>query len=120
MNQMPLNPRAALAALAPRLLLTCGLAGTSAGCAATDPLYATGRWNPTNVNAANLAAQVAEASDLQHGRHVEGSDALAAAAAVARLRQDRVKKLPDSGLAQISLSPGAASADTAAPGLGGL
>lgn len=102
------------------MLLALGLAHLSVACTATDPLYATGRWNPTNVNAANLAAQVADPSDLQRGRHVTGSDALLAAAAVARLRQDRVKKLQDSGLAQISVAPAAAGGDAAIPGAGGL
>ena len=90
------------------------------GCSVTDPLYQSGRWEATNVNQANLIVQVANPDDLRHGRQVSGSDALVAAAAVTRLRQDRVKKLPDSGLAQITLSSGSTAADTSASGLGGL
>lgn len=101
------------------LLLVAATALLSA-CAATDPLYQEGRWQPTNVNDANLAVQVADPADLHHGRQVAGSDALLAAAAVTRLRQDRVKKLPDSGLAQITLSAAPASSDAGTSGTGGL
>ena len=104
---------------APLRLLAFGLAGLSMACTATDPLYDTSRWNPSGVNAANLAAQVAVPDDLQHGRHVADADGLQAAAAVARLRQDRVKKLAEGGLSQIGVS-GSAAADTATPGIGGL
>ncbi len=117
---MSARPPCRLVLLKPRMLLALSVTGLSVGCTATDPLYASGRWYPGGVNAANLAAQVADPADLQHGRHATGSDALLAAAAVARLRQDHVKKLPDSGLAQISLAPAPAGGDAAAPGLGGL
>lgn len=105
----------------PRGLLVIAAIALLSACTATDPLYQTGRWEPTNVNQANLLAQVANPDDLRHGRQVSGSDALVAAAAVTRLRQDRVKKLPDSGLAQINLSASSAgSSDAAISGTGGL
>ena len=102
-----------------RLLLALALTLLSA-CAATDPLYQDGRWQATNVNQANLVVQVSNPDDLIHGRRVSGSDGVVAAAAVTRLRQDRLKKLPDSGLAQITLSPGSAGSDAPASGTGGL
>ena len=121
MTQMPERVRAVAARRGSKLLLACCLPGLLAACASTDPLYDTSRWNPTGTNAANLAAQIVDPADLQHGRHVVGADALQAAAAVARLRQDHVKHLSDSGLAQISVSAGPTAADTAAtPGIGGL
>ena len=101
------------------LLMGATIALLSA-CTVTDPLYQSGRWEATNVNQANLIAQIANPDDLHHGRQVTGSDALVAAAAVARLRQDRVKKLPDSGLAQITLSSGSTASDASASGIGGL
>ena len=103
-----------------RLLPAAAALALLSACTATDPLYQSGHWQATNVNQANLVVQVENPDDLYHGRQSSGSDALIAAAAVGRLRQDRVKKLPDSGLAQITLSPAAAGSDAAASGTGGL
>jgi hypothetical protein len=87
--------RRALAA-APLLLL---LAGCAAG--ATDPFKREGTWQPEHDNDHNLAAMVANPAELRHGSGDDRSAGDRAAAAVARLRADRVKPLPDSGLAQI-------------------
>ena len=73
-----------------------------AGCASTDPLTRDGLWQPSGANEANLAAMVANPADLIQGRGAEGSDGQRAAAAVARLRTDHVKTLPDSGIARFS------------------
>ncbi len=82
------------------------------GCADIDPLTAPGRWNPSGVNDANLAVQVANPNDLLEGQSVRDSDGQQAAEAVARLRQDRLKPLPDA-------SGTAPAAATPAPGPGG-
>ena len=90
-----------------------------AGCASTDPLTRDGLWQPSGANEANLAAMVADPMDLVQGKSAEGSDGQRAAAAVARLRLDRVKPLPDSGIAQFTTqSTGTAGSGGAAPTTG--
>ena len=83
---------------------TAFLLGTLAvaGCSSTDPLTRDGLWHPNGANEANLAAMVADPADLVRGKAAEGSDGQLAAAAVARLRLDRLKRLPDSGIARIT------------------
>ncbi|MGI4941903.1 MAG: CpaD family pilus assembly lipoprotein [Janthinobacterium lividum] len=84
-----------------------------ASCTSTDPLTRDGLWQPSGANEANLAAMVADPADLVRGKEAEGSDGQRAAAAVARLRLDRVKPLPDSGIAQFTTT------GTGAPATGG-
>ncbi len=67
-----------------------------------DPLSREGLFQPTHVNRANLAAQVANPADLVRGTGSVTADGQLAAAAVDRLRTDRVKKLPASDLAAIT------------------
>lgn len=99
--------------LAP-LLLAC------AGCAVTDPLYREGLWHPTGANEANLRMMVAMPSNLVQGVAARGDDGHRAAHAVHRLRTDRVRELPNTGISKIApVSAGAASAAPAAPGEGG-
>ena len=69
-----------------------------------DPLSREGLFQPTHVNRANLVAQVANPADLVRGTGSVTADGQLAAAAVDRLRTDRVKKLPASDLAAITAS----------------
>jgi hypothetical protein len=85
-----------------RRLLLCLLAFGVAGCGVIDPYKREGTWRPNNSNEDNLRAMVAVPSDLVRG--VSGSEGTGqqAAAALDRLRNDKVRKLPDSGLAQVT------------------
>ena len=88
--------------LGPILTATAGLSWLAACTPATDPLYRDGLWEPIHVNRANLSQMVANPSDLVRGTGRTGSDGQIAAAAVDRLRNDKVKKLPASDIAAIS------------------
>ena len=95
------------------LLLGAPLLGMLAGCDVTEPYQRPGMWTPTGSNAANLAAMVQNPGDLVQGRAAGDSDGVVAAAAVERLRDGRVKPLPNSdggtAPAASAASPGAAS-----------
>jgi len=82
-----------------------------AGCA--DPTAAPGLWRPDDLNARNLRAMVADPRDLEVGVGVVVSDGQSAAAAVTRLRTDRVRALPASGIAKFDATGGSS------PGGGG-
>ena len=74
-----------------------------AGCGPEyDPLVREGLWNPSHVNRQNLTLQVANPGDLVRGSGTQGGDGQLAAAAVDRLRNDKVKKLPAADLAQVT------------------
>jgi len=84
-----------------------------AGCGPEyDPLTREGMWTPDHSNRANLLMEAANPSDVTFGKAATGSDGQLAAAAVERLRIGKVKKLPDSGVSQISVSSGGATADS--------
>jgi hypothetical protein len=72
-----------------------------AGCDGTDPDTRAGVWRPSGANAANLRAMVLVPSDLVLATPASRADGGLAAAAVARLRHDQVRPLPDSALAHI-------------------
>lgn len=61
---------------------------------ALDPYGRDGVWRPSAVNDVNLRAMVADPRDLQQGVADPGSDGASAAAAIQRLREDRVRPLP--------------------------
>ncbi len=86
----------------PLSLAALALSGALAGCTTLDPLTREGLWHPSGANEANLAAMVADPADLVRGKDYEGTDGQMAAAAVARLRVNRVKQLPDSNIAKIA------------------
>jgi hypothetical protein len=94
----------------PALLLLLPLI---AGCEATDPFTAEGRWRPSGVNEANLRGMVADPAHLERGVETWRADGHLAAAAIDRLRRDRVKPLPASGVARIQ-----ATGSGSAPGGG--
>lgn len=63
------------------------LAASLAGCASTDPYHRAGIWTPAGVNDANIAAQVANPTDLARGRGNVTGTVRSAATAVDRLWQ---------------------------------
>ena len=85
-----------------RRLLLCILVFGAAGCGVIDPYQREGTWRPNDSNEANLRAMVAVPSDLVRGVASTEGDGQQAAAALDRLRNDKVRKLPDSGLAQVT------------------
>jgi hypothetical protein len=78
------------------------LLGLSA-CDQIDPLEREGVWHPMHVNRADLTMQAAYPADLVRGSGVHSNDGQLAAAAVQRLHENKVKKLIDSGLSDISV-----------------
>ncbi len=78
------------------------LLATAACGPAFDPLTREGLWAPTHINRANLTLQVANPGDLTRGSGTTGGDGQLAAAAVDRLRNDKVKKLPASDISTVS------------------
>lgn len=86
----------------------CALLLAAGGCSnfnwdQYDPLYRDGVWQPTHVNRADLTMMAANPADLVHGKGATGADGVVAAAAVDRLHQNKVKRLPDAGLAEVKV-----------------
>ena len=66
-----------------------------AACADMDPVYRPGDWLPGGSNSRNLAAMLAEPSDMWQGRGTTaGADMPLAANAVTRLWEGKAKRLP--------------------------
>jgi hypothetical protein len=87
-----------------------------AGCNRTDPYQREGTWRPNGANEANLRAMVVAPSDLAVASHAGPSDGELADAALSRLHHDKVRPLPDSGLAQVvPVSGGTTASSAAAP-----
>ena len=84
-----------------RLLACSGLLLVLAGCDITYPYEREGVWRPNYANDANLRALVVSPSDLMRGVESPGGDGQQAAAALDRQREDKPRKLPDSGVANI-------------------
>ena len=81
--------------------LLLGGSAALAGCGENfDPLTREGLWHPNHANHANLAAMAANPADLVRGTGTSTADGQLAAAAIDRLRTDKVKKLPASDAAQ--------------------
>ncbi len=89
----------------------CGLVLLALGaCDATDPQLRDGLWHPIHVNRANLTLTAAYPADLVRGSGVVGSDGPLSVAAVDRLHNNKVKKLPEAGLSEVHVTgQGAAS-----------
>ena len=105
----PSSPWPLAAALAlPALLAACG--------PETDPYARTGTWQPTGVNATNLAAMVAQPSDLLRGRSARGNVAVQATVPVTRLWNGTPVPLPSTQ--SQSGASGPAAQPTGAPGSG--
>ncbi len=89
----PTRPRSITSlAAGPVFTLAAGL--VLASCSFIDPYRRDGMWNPNGANEANLGAMVATPTDLARGQSEPGSSGDLAAAAVKRLRTDRLKTLP--------------------------
>jgi hypothetical protein len=82
-----------------RQLLFC-IAVALAGCNGIDPYLREGTWRPNGANEANLPLMVASPADLARGVGGPG-DGQQAAAALDRYRNDKVRQLPTSGVAEI-------------------
>ncbi len=103
-----------------QISLFLGLLLLSTGCAATDPYEREGIWHPSGSNAANLSAMVAIPSDLVQGVGDGRGNSQQAEAAIERLRTDKVKALPASGIAEFNTnSSGAAASGGAGAALTG-
>jgi hypothetical protein len=76
------------------------------GCAVIDPFERPGMWRPIGANELNLELQAARPTDLVHGRGATDADGQTAAAAVDRLRHDRVKELPQSSVSGVGAGGG--------------
>jgi type IV pilus biogenesis protein CpaD/CtpE len=81
-------------------------AASLAGCAFMDPFERPGMWRPNGANDVNLELQAARPADLLQGRGTTDSDGQTAAAAVDRLRHDRVKELPQTGVSGVGAGGG--------------
>jgi hypothetical protein len=92
------------------LLLLIG----QASCDSTDPYLREGVWRPSGVNAGNLRAMVSVPSDLLVATRPARGDGGLAAMSVDRLRHDRVRPLPDSGLARVVPVAGASKSQAPA------
>ncbi|MEN0076018.1 MAG: hypothetical protein AAGC69_16640 [Paracraurococcus sp.] len=90
------------------LLLLSALAAL-AGCHALDPYAGEGRWRPAGVNEQNLAVMLVHPEERVQGTGGGAAAGTTAAAAIERLRADKVKPLPDSGLARIVTVPNGSS-----------
>jgi type IV pilus biogenesis protein CpaD/CtpE len=88
-----------------RTALLLGGTATLAGCGPDfDPLTREGLWHPNHANHSNLTLMVANPADLVRGTGTNTADGQLAAAAIDRLRNDKVKKLPASDIANIGAS----------------
>lgn len=85
-------------------------------CSVMEPLDQSYHWRSLGIYNANTAAQVDNKKDLQSGRPLPPSDGQTAVAAVERWREDRVKSLGPSGLAELNMSGG----DQGSSGGGGV
>ncbi len=88
------------------------------GCADTDPYTREGVWRPSGTNEANLRAMVANPADLARGVGDGTGDSQQAEAAIERLRADKVKALPASGIAQINITGGGSNSGGSGGGSG--
>ena len=86
-----------------RLLQALPLLAATAGC---DPYKRAGAWRPSAVNEQNLATMAVRPAERVRGTGAEGATGFTAAGAIERLRADRVKPLPDTGVARIITVPG--------------
>ena len=72
-----------------------------AGCALTDPYQRPGIWRPLGVNDLNFEIQVARLADLEKGRGSATVDGETAALPIERLRRDKARALPASGISSV-------------------
>jgi hypothetical protein len=75
------------------------------GCNAYDPFTREGAWRPSGLNERNLAQMAVRPQERVEGTGATGAQGQSAVGALDRLRADRVKPLPDSGIARIISIP---------------
>lgn len=101
----PRSRRLRLASLAGGLLALAGCSTVSNSVgdvfARFDPYQRPGTWRPLGVNESNLELQVARSADLVQGRGAQDVDGVTAAAAVDRLRRDKMRPLPINGISGV-------------------
>ena len=98
------------------MLALLALAGCAlAGCDRVDPYKREGIWRPMGANDANLRAMVTVPSDLVAASRETRADGGRAAAALVRLRNDRVRPLPASGISKLVAVGDAPAPPPAAP-----
>ena len=88
-----------------RLLLALPLLLVTAGCDLFDPYKRPGSWRPSAANEQNLATMAVNPAERVRGTGAVGASGAAATGAIDRLRADKVKPLPDTGLARIVTIP---------------
>jgi type IV pilus biogenesis protein CpaD/CtpE len=93
-------------ALPLRVGLVTLAAAALGSCAFMDPFERPGMWRPIGANELNLELQAARPTDLVQGRGTTDADGQTAAAAVDRLRHDRVKELPQSSVSGVGAGGG--------------
>ncbi len=89
----------------------------ASGCVDRDPYRRTDVWYPTGAPAGNLAAMVANPTDLLHGRGVDTSVGQPAVSGVNHVLTDHPKPLLDPG--GLSSSNGGSGAGSSGSGGGG-
>lgn len=95
-----------------RLASAASLAVLVSGCSAPEPFERPYTWRPVGANQSNLAVMVEDPIDLTHGRRLDPTDGASAAAAIARLRRDRVKPLREGSSLSSAASDGATAPAT--------
>jgi hypothetical protein len=112
-----MKPKLHISSTCLKVMITgCMTLGLCACGSHTDQAARGNVWRPSGANEINLAAMVANPSDLLQGVGMPNADGQEAAAAVLRLRAGHVKPLPDSGLAELHLQPNGQAADSGAAG----
>ena len=87
-------------------LMLLPLLAATAACDQIDPFRRDGVWRPTGANEHNLSVMLARPSERVRGTDEPGALGATAAGAVERLRTDKVRTLPDVGVARIITLPG--------------
>lgn len=107
--------RISYGAITVRLGAATALLGLASCGPEYDPLTREGLWNPNHANHANLTLMVANPADLVRGTGTGTADGQLAAAAVDRLRNDKVKRLPKADVSKIELGDNESSGGSGAP-----
>jgi len=93
----------------PRIVLLIATAGALSGCGATTDTYRRPHtWHPSGVNAANIAAQVADPEDLVVGRGSDTTDAAAVVPGIQQVDGAPAAAAPGGG-AGVGIAPGGSS-----------
>ena len=94
-----------------RVLLLLLLLPAACSNPQVDPFTRSGMWLPQGTNERNIAAMLAEPTDMVRGRGAAGADSPRAIAAVTRLLDGKEKALPAAS-SQSDVAPTAAPSGT--------